>query len=172
MNFLFMMWLSLFMAWSHDTSVFDKDTSDYKALVFLSDECPCSRSHIDHLNSLSQSGLKVFGVISEPLNDSMSEERKKQLTEYFKPDKFSFPLIDDPQQLLVKKYKALKTPHVTLFKKTNTGYEIIYEGGVTNQKDFHKSSQKYLAENWQAITAGRPLKYARGHSLGCYIRRF
>jgi len=32
---------------------FHKESSDLKALVFLSSTCPCSDSHVEHLNRLT-----------------------------------------------------------------------------------------------------------------------
>jgi hypothetical protein len=150
---------------------FDADTSPIKALVFLSDACPCSRSHVEHLNQLKADGLNIYGVISEPPYAGMPTERRQIQEEYFKSAGFQFPFVNDPTQSLVKKYHALKTPHVTLFQKQGDHYEIIYEGGVTNQKDFAKSTVHYLEENWHALKAGHAPKYNHGFSLGCYIRR-
>lgn len=150
---------------------FEKDSSPWKALIFLSESCPCSRSHILHLNELQEKypGLKIYGIVSEPPEDEVSRQR---VDSYFHGDIFKFPIINEPSQSLVKRYRALKTPHVTLFQRKSTGaYEVVYEGGVTNQKDFEKSSVKYLAENMAELSQGKPAKYKNGQSLGCYIRR-
>jgi hypothetical protein len=154
-----------------DISAFEKDTSRWKALVFLSEACPCSRSHINHLNELQEKypELKIFGVISEP---PKNEEEKKDVDKYFKGTAFKFPILADDKQVLVGRYGALKTPHLTLFEKKAKGtYEVIYQGGVTNQRDFEKSNVKYFAENMEQLTHGKVVKYKNGQSLGCYIRR-
>lgn len=149
---------------------FEKNQSPLKALVFLSEGCPCSRSHIEHLNALEKKfpQLKIYGVISEPPTD---DEKKAKSDAYFQSPLFEFPVISDPSQGLVKKYGALKTPHLTLFEKKNDVYVKIYEGGVTNQKSFEKSTIKYLEENLTFLSKGQPCKYKNGQSLGCYIRR-
>jgi hypothetical protein len=154
-----------------DKSAFEKDTSRWKALVFLSEACPCSRSHITHLNELQEKypELKIFGVISEPPKNA---EEKQDVDKYFKGTTFKFPIIADEKQVLVGQYGALKTPHLTLFEKNAKGaYEVVYQGGVTNQRDFEKSSVKYFAENMEQLTQGKVVKYKNGQSLGCYIRR-
>lgn len=173
MTLLFAFFVSYFSSAAEyvGPEVFEKDSSPWKALVFLSEACPCSRSHIIHLNDLQKKypGLKVYGVISEPAQD---EDGRHKIDDYFHADIFQFPIINEPSQSLVKRYKALKTPHVSLLQKNASGgYEVIYEGGVTNQKDFAKSTVKYLAENMAEISQGKPVKYKNGQSLGCYIRR-
>ncbi|MCJ8275333.1 MAG: redoxin domain-containing protein [Bdellovibrionales bacterium] len=148
--------------------VFETETSQLKALVFLSHKCPCSRSHVDHMKSLltQYTDLKIYGVISEPLEENDSKGRN-----YFSPDRFPFPIIEDPQQSLVKKYRALKTPHVSLFQKRSNKFELIYEGGLTDQKVFNQSGTFYLAENLEALSKGLKPIHRQGFSLGCYIKR-
>lgn len=160
------MWPMLSMAAYEGVNAFLSDKSEVKALIFLSENCPCSKSHVDHLNEIVSQypDVKFFGVISEPAKNSKAQTK---LDDYFTSDRFRFPIIADSSQILVKKYKALKTPHVTLFKND----KVIYEGGLTNRKSFKESGKKYFAENLELLAKGEPLKYKNGMSLGCYIRR-
>lgn len=144
--------------------------AELKALVFLSHKCPCSRSHVFHLNHIAKDykDLALYGVMSENYEGSEKLERDQ----YFNKQGFTFPIIDDPKQELVNEYKALKTPHVTLMRKQTDGtYQIIYQGGLTDQKDFARSKKRYLAENLKALSKNQPLIYENGFSLGCYIKR-
>lgn len=143
-----------------------EDIKGVKVLVFLSEACPCSRSHVEHLNELVKeySEISFYGVVAEP---PKTDEQKRLKEEYFNQEGFSFPLVMDEEQKLVKKYKALKTPHITLLRNE----EVLYQGGLTNQKSFKDSGKKYLAENLKLLKTGKPLKYKTGRSLGCYIRR-
>ncbi len=161
------------LVWSCYTSaaykapdVFLNDESETKVLVFLSEKCPCSVSHISHLNGIvaKYKNIKFYGVISEP---AQNKEQEEMIAGYFTKDNFKLPIISDEKQALVKKYKALKTPHVTLINKG----KILYQGGLTSNKSFKDSGQKYLAENLENLEKGLPLKYKNGSSLGCYIRR-
>ncbi len=150
---------------------FARETSPLKAIVFLSASCPCSQSHVEHLNSLVKTypSLKIFGVITDDLRSSS----KQKIQEYYSPERFQFPVIEDLDQTLVKKHRALKTPHVVLFKKQSAGdYHVIYEGGVSDRRQFAKSKKKFLQENLVALKTDQPLPYSKGQSLGCYIRRF
>lgn len=138
-----------------------QDKAEIKVLAFLSDQCPCSRSHKEHLNNLSKTySYPVYGVISEPISDS------KRLA-YFRSG-FNFPIVRDPKQLLVKKYKALKTPHSVILKNNAP----IYEGGVTNKRNFKKATSKFLEENLKLLSQNKKLKHRYGKALGCYIKRF
>ncbi len=148
---------------------FYANRSEYKVIVFLSVLCPCSRSHVEHLNDLQEKYKEVsfHGVIVD------SVEYQKLIQDYFTADRFSFSLLKDPQQVLIRDFNALKTPHIVLLKRQSNGkYKRLYEGGLSNQRDFSKSSRRYLQENLLALFEGRDLPYKHGRSLGCYIRRF
>lgn len=151
-------------------TAFEQDQAEYKALVFLSQSCPCSKSHVEHLNKLSleYKNIALYGVITDIFN----EKNKQELEDYYKDKNFKFPVIKDEKQLLIKKYKALKTPHSVVLNQVADGkYKIIYQGGVSDHRDFDKSKKHFLKENLSSLSKGQPLKYAVGRSLGCYIRR-
>jgi len=166
---LFIWSLALFSVTGHSfqkPEVIAKDKSDYKAVVFLSQSCPCSKGHVDHLNQLASQHPKVkfYGVISEPV----TTKNKKDIESYFTDERFSFPIVRDDNQFLVKKYGALKTPHVTFFREG----KVAYQGGVTNKKSFVESSRKFLETNLKLLAENKKFKYKTGSSLGCYIRRY
>jgi hypothetical protein len=125
---------------------------------------------VNHLNNLKKRfpWLSLYGVIT----DQKTEQSQDDLREYYSKSFFDFPIIKDPKGELVKTHAALKTPHATLLKlKQDGSYEVIYQGGVTNQRQFSADTRHYLEENLQAISNKKPLVYSEGKSLGCYIRR-
>ncbi|MEO0335646.1 MAG: redoxin domain-containing protein, partial [Pseudomonadota bacterium] len=142
-----------------------------KAVVFLSSVCPCSKSHVNHLNQLSLEfpELKLFGVIT----DDRQVLTQRALEKYYSESRFQFSVLADPNQKLVKAYGALKTPHVVLMRRrTNGDYERVYSGGVSDQRDFAAAGKLFLRDNLVALREGRVPPHASGRSLGCYIRRF
>ncbi len=151
---------------------FESEDSRYKLLVFLSEKCPCSRSHIRHIKNLMNAypDLKVYGVISEPAKNKKQKDQKNQ---YFLKTDFGFPIIEDTDQLLVKKYKALKTPHVVLVKQEIANQPaVIYQGGLTDSKIYSSNSKKYLETAMNESSNGKDVKVKNGFCMGCYIRRF
>ncbi len=160
------LWPSLSFSKVQSMESFYQDPSENKILVFISESCPCSKSHINHLNEVAtdNSDYSFYGVITDVIK---SEEDKKRVKNYYKKTKFKFPILKDSKKVLVKKYKALKTPHVTLISKG----EVLYQGGLTDKKSFKESGKKYLAENLKSLKETGKVKYRFGMSLGCYIRR-
>lgn len=158
-------------SWAYSTAQdFAKDQSQLKALVFLSATCPCSKSHVDHLNQMQKqyADLKLYAVIT----DSLTPHTLEVVRSYYSPANFNFSVIKDESQVLLTQYKALKTPHIVLLERQKSGtYKTIYEGGVSNQRQFSRSRKKFFQENLVAYFKGEKLPYRRGRSLGCYIRR-
>ena len=151
-------------------ATFDKDKSAFKVLIFLSKDCPCSQSHVAHLNQMSEKFKSVvfYGVIT----DEFRADNKRSIDEYFSNKNFKFAIIEDKEQKLVKEYGALKTPHVSLLKlQPNDQYSRIYEGGVSDHRHFDQSKVAFLNASLIAATHDKPLPYSNGKSLGCYIRR-
>lgn len=151
---------------------FQKDQGDLKALVFLSSQCPCSRSHVAHLNKLTKEypNLSLYGVITDELED---DELSEELVTYYSKGQFQFPIIKDSKRQLIKEHGALKTPHVTLMKKKDDGsFEVLYEGGISDHRVFEQSEKRFLLSNLEALRDQKPLPFREGRSLGCYIRRF
>lgn len=155
-------------AWS-SLKDFEKNQSKYKALFFLSHNCPCSKSHIEHIDSLKKAFKEVsfFGVAT----DLFEESNEKEIQAHYQATNYNMPIIKDTAFHLVEKYRALKTPHVILLEKKQDQYEVIYTGGLTNKRHFDSKSVKFLQDNLAELHAGRSVKYRRGKSLGCYIRR-
>ncbi len=150
---------------------FENQNNTNKVLIFLSKDCPCSHSHIEHINKLTRDfpNFSFFGVIT----DTISDKNITKLENYYSNHNFKFPIIKDKFQILVKKYKALKTPHAIVissrFKNTNS--YIVYSGGVSDSYKFSNFKKLYLKENLISLSQTNTLKYAHGKSLGCYIRR-
>lgn len=148
---------------------FKKDQSPKKLLVFLSQKCPCSQSHVEHINEMAKTNKNIpfYGVIVDPWDDESINDIKT----YFSKKRFSFPIIKDPEQKLIKQYGALKTPHITILEKTKKSYKSIYDGGVSNHRFFQSSTKQFLKENLKALKLNKAPIYKNGPSLGCYIRR-
>lgn len=169
---MYVVWF-LFTPWAlayDSVDLFMQRSEPVKVLVFLSKDCPCSRSHVSHLNQISREfpSIPVYGVIT----DTVGPLNKDSMAEYFNAKNFNFPLIQDSEQKLIQQFKALKTPHVVLLKRQpNNSYTVIYEGGATDQRDASMAKTFFLKENLNALQNKVALPFAQGKSLGCYIRR-
>jgi hypothetical protein len=141
------------------------DAKSATVIVFLSAQCPCSHSHIQHLKTLKEKypEVKFIGIhsnVDETL--SMSEN-------YFKNLKLTFEVIQDEQAKIANIFKALKTPHAYLISKSG---EILYAGGVTNSSDLGTSSAEYfLDQALNEFMQKKSITKKLTRVLGCIISR-
>lgn len=132
-----------------------------KSLIFISAECPCSKAHIAHINEITKRHpqIKNFYVATE------SPLTQKHI-QYYKESGLN-PIVDE-KQILIKKFKALKTPHSIILDQNN---KVVYEGGVTNKKDPSSANKMYFEEAALSVSENKTPKITQGRSLGCYIKR-
>jgi len=135
-------------------------TNEPKALVFISSECPCSKAHIEHIKKVASENkiLNLFAVATSPMNKTKEVSYYKQV---------GLKVIYDKKNHLLKKYKALKTPHLSIINNN----KIIYQGGVTNKTSPLKATKFFFKEVASAISKNESTPYKQGVSLGCYIKR-
>jgi peroxiredoxin len=134
-----------------------------QVIVFLSQKCPCSDSHVAELKKLAQDFPEVqfTGVHS---NIDESPEKTK---EYFEKIALPFPIVQDDNNRIADRFSARKTPHAYVVVKN----EIVYRGGVSDRKTFRPDARLYLREALEDLKQHRPLRTPEARTLGCAIPR-
>lgn len=140
--------------------------SGKKALVvtFLSAKCPCSDSHVTALKELS----RKFPEMQYVAVHSNVDESPELTAEYFKKANLPFPVLQDEKLKLANKFGAYKTPHSFVVSPEGV---ILYQGGVSDSKDFAKAKKHFLEDALVDIQAGTAVRVAEGRTLGCVITR-
>ena len=134
-----------------------------QVMIFLSQKCPCSDSHVAELKKLVTDFPEVqfVGVHS---NIDESPEKTK---EYFAKIDLPFPIIQDDNNKIADRMKAFKTPHAYVIVKN----EIVYRGGVSDRKTYRPDSRLYLREALEDLKQKKPLRTPEARTLGCAIPR-
>ena len=133
-------------------------------LFFLSSSCPCSNSHLPHLEDLKKE-FSQFSFIGVHSHRSATKEKTQQ---YFGKKKLSFPILFDSNLKIANLYKAVKTPHVFILGKKG---EILFHGGITNSVSFKAAKKFYLKNALLDIQKGKRPQKSFARALGCYISR-
>jgi hypothetical protein len=151
---------------SQSSIVIDLKNENKKGLVilFLSAQCPCSKSHIGEIKKLSEEFSDFLFV---GINSNLNEDR--DLAEkYFSKTQFSFPMIKDQKTVLADLYKAYKTPHAFVVQADG---KVAYQGGVSSSHEFERAEKKYLREALEDLQNNKPVRRPEGRTLGCAIGR-
>ena len=98
--------------------------------------------------------------------DDSFEEMKKRAKE----QGFPFPYLRDESQSVARAYGATHTPHLFVFDKD---LKLAYTGAVdddNNYKTRKKVEKPHLRDALDDLIAGRPVRMAETHAIGCTIK--
>lgn len=140
-------------------------------LYFVTVDCPVANSYVPEMNRIREAyalrGVAVYGVQAEVTVP------EPEVAKYAREFRYSFPLLLDPRQELVKLVNATVTPEAAVLTPDGT---LHYLGRVDNRvEDFGKqrpqATQPDLREALDAVLAGKPVPRPATKSIGCAINR-
>jgi hypothetical protein len=147
-------------------SVVSKNAPLGSVILFLSAQCPCSRSHEEPLARLAKTfGPKGFHFTAILANADENEEAART---HFRSNPLPFPILRDSQARLADALGANRTPHAFVL---STRGEILFQGGVDDAKDAGKAKRAYLQQALEEISQGKLPEVREARSLGCRITR-
>jgi thiol-disulfide isomerase/thioredoxin len=133
-------------------------------VVFLSTECPCSKSHVPLLGRLARD-FTDFKFIAVHSNVNEAEANAQT---FFSENPLGFSVIQDSQARLANAFGAVKTPHVYVFDEAGS---IVYRGGATDCAFAPDAKKQYLKDALEALRLGKKPAVNQTKTLGCYIQR-
>jgi peroxiredoxin len=151
----------------------DAEWSGRKAVLifFVTTDCPVANSYVPEMNRIRDAyaarGVAVYAVQAEvTVADA-------EVAKYAKEFRYTFPLLLDPRQELVRLANATVTPQAAVL--TPDG-KVQYLGRIDNRvEDFGKqrpqATQSDLRDALDAVLAGKPVPHPTTKSIGCAINR-
>jgi peroxiredoxin len=142
-----------------------------KAVViyFTTTDCPIANSYVPEMNRIHDAyvarGVAFFAVQTDLTIP------EADVVKYARDFRYSYPLLLDPQQRLVRLAGATITPQVAIFAPSGT---LLYLGRIDDRvADFGKQRLKPttldLRDSLDAVLAGKPVPRATTKSIGCAI---
>jgi peroxiredoxin len=140
-------------------------------LFFTTTDCPVANTYVPEMNRIREAyaaqGVSVYGIQAEV---SVPDAAAAKYAQEFR---YSFPLLLDPKQTLVKLVGATITPQVAILMPNG---KVLYLGRIDNRvEDFGKTrfqaTHLDLREALDAVLAGKPVPQSRTKSIGCAINR-
>ncbi len=143
----------------------------HKAVVlfFVTTDCPIANSYVPEMNRIRDAyapqGVLFYAVQAEPRTPDA------EVAHYASEFRYSFPLLLDPHQVLVKLTGATITPQAAIVSPEG---KLLYLGRIDNRAvDFGvqrpRPTQQDLREALDAVVAGKPAPHAFTKSIGCAI---
>ena len=140
-------------------------------LYFVTVDCPVANSYVPEMNRLREAysgrGIAFYAVQADP---SVAEAA---VVRYARDYRYSFPLLLDPAQTLVRHTNATVTPQAAVLSPEG---KLLYLGPVDNRvEDFGKqrprATESYLRQVLDAVLSGQAIRAASHKSIGCAIPR-
>ncbi len=131
-------------------------------VLFLSSQCPCSKSHESVLDHLQKEFTEMkFVAIHSNKEESGAEE-------HFKKSNLQFPVLQDKESEWANRFHALKTPHAFIIGAKG---QCWFNGGVDDSKDAAQAKEHYLKRALLELRQGKEPSQKTARTLGCIIRR-
>jgi peroxiredoxin len=142
-----------------------------KAIVvfFTTTDCPLSNNDVPEMNRTRRDfqarGVAFYAVQAD------TTIADADVLQHAKDYQFSFPVLFDPHQILVKMTGATTIPSAAVLAPDGT---LLYLGRIDNRvEDFNIRRQEPtkfdLREALDAVLAGKPVPHPRTNAFGCAI---
>ena len=140
-------------------------------LYFVTVDCPVGNSYVPEMNRIREAyagrGIAFYAVQADP---AVAEA---EVVRYARDYRYSFPLLLDPAQTLVRHTNATVTPQVAVLSPEG---RVLYLGPVDNRvEDFGKqrpqATEHYVRQVLDALLGGKAITVGSHKSIGCAIPR-
>jgi peroxiredoxin len=136
---------------------------------FVTTDCPVANSYVPEMNRIHEQyngrGVLVYAVQADTTVAEAVAAR------YAREFRYAFPLLLDPQQILVRLAGASVTPQAAVLSPEG---KVLYLGRIDNRvQDFGKqrfaATERDLRDALDAVLAGKPVAHPVTKSIGCAI---
>jgi peroxiredoxin len=140
-------------------------------VFYTTTDCPLSNNDVPEMNRIRQDyesrGVAFYAVQADTTIPDAD------VIEHAKEYQFSFPVLFDPKQVLVKLTDATTIPEAAVLSSSGN---LLYLGRIDNRvEDFDKRrpepTEFDLRVALDAVLAGRPVPKPRTKAFGCAINR-
>lgn len=153
--------------------------SDYPSaqgfiVVFTCNHCPYAKAYEDRVIALDAKYKPLgYPVIAINSNDPVMEPKDsyEAMQVRAKEKKFTFPYLFDEGQKIYPVFGAVRTPHVFVLQRANTGLVVQYIGAIDNNyKDASDATEKYVEDAVNSLIKGKTVKKPETVAIGCTIK--
>ncbi len=148
------------------------DLKDKRLVVvlFLGTECPLARLYAPRLSELADKyGEKHVALIGI---DSNLQDTPEEIADYVSEHSITFPVLQDPKNIVADAFGAVRTPEVFVLDETRT---VRYHGRIDGQyvPGLQKSTnpRRDLALALDELLAGNDVSVPETEAVGCFIGR-
>lgn len=140
--------------------------NSWAVVMFVSTRCPVSNAYNGRMASIAKEYAgKKFAFIGVNANKA---EDADEVRGHAKENKFEFPVVKDPNNVIADAYGAMVTPEVFVVDKN---LKILYHGRIDDSRKEGEVSKRDLADALTALLAGKDVSKEQPKAFGCSIKR-
>lgn len=143
-------------------------------VIFGCNTCPVSRGYENRMVQLhDQFAAKGYPVIMINPNDPEVQpgETFEDMQQHAKKSSLGFPYLEDPGQVVTRRFGALRTPHVFVLQKNSKGIVVAYIGAIDNDPDNDNNSRiNYVQNAINALMTGKQPEPSFTKAVGCGVK--
>jgi peroxiredoxin/mono/diheme cytochrome c family protein len=154
----------------HPLGLADLKDAQAVVVVFVGTECPLARQYAPRLNKLAaeyaDKQVRFVGI------DSNLQDTPDEIAAYVREHDISFPVLNDPNNLVADAFRAARTPEVFLLDPARV---VRYHGRIDGQLlpgvQKTKEARRDLALAIDELLAGKQVSQPELEAVGCFIGR-
>jgi peroxiredoxin len=144
-------------------------TARASVIFFITTDCPISNGYVPEMNRIahdySSRGVHVYAVMADTSTPLAEVQR------HAKDFGFTFPVLVDPKQTLVRFTGASITPQAALISPAGS---MVYLGRIDNRVEGFgqqrlQATQHELRDALNEVLAGKPVAKPATKAIGCSI---
>ncbi|EOR93644.1 hypothetical protein ADIARSV_3184 [Arcticibacter svalbardensis MN12-7] len=157
-----------------DVKLSDYSTAKGFIVVFTCNTCPVAKAYQDRVVALNaEYASKGYPVIAINTNDPVASpgDTFEKMQERAKEKSFSFPYLQDVNQVVTKQFGAAHTPTVFILKKTDQGNVVKYMGAIDNDQDESNPTRSTFVKNAvDDLIQGKSPAITTTKAIGCSVK--
>ncbi len=149
----------------------DFEKNKYLVVFFSCNHCPyvIGSDEVTRMTAEKYMNKGVeFVAINSNSENTYPEDSFPNMVRRMEKYRFPWKYLHDKDQVVVKKYGALRTPHFFVFDEHRS---LVYTGrGVDNPRNVAKMTINNLDLALEELTSGKPLSISVTNPIGCNIK--
>ncbi len=152
-------------------SLSDFDRYKYLVIFFTCNHCPYVIGSDEITRQTAEKYMKKgagFVAINGNSDNTYPEDSFENMVARMKEYRFPWVYLRDKEQIAVKAYGALRTPHFFVFDENR---DLVYTGrGVDSPRDVSRMTVNNLDIALDELTSGKPVSTPLTNPIGCNIK--
>ena len=140
-------------------------------VIFSCNHCPYVKAYEDRMVQIQkdyQDRKVQFVLINSNEDINYPEDSFENMVRCAKEKGYPFPYLRDASQGTARSYGATHTPHLFVFDAER---QLRYTGKIDDNTQYPGAVKRpYLREALEDLLAGRPVREAETHAIGCTIK--